>query len=75
MIFLIPFRQDLKAYQKSTFTQSLVLKNENNEGIITINPDLDYGLGNNDYFAVSVHGYLPDGKSVDPNSITLHMRP
>ena len=30
---MTPYRQDLKAYQKSTFTQSLVLKNENNEDV------------------------------------------
>ena len=30
---MTPYRQDLKAYQKSTFTQSLVLRNEDNEDI------------------------------------------
>ena len=30
---MTPYRQDLKAYQKSTFTQSLVLRNEDNENI------------------------------------------
>ena len=30
---MTPFRQDLKAYQKATFTQSLILKNEDEENI------------------------------------------
>ena len=30
---MTPYRQDLKAYQKSTFTQSLILKNEDEENI------------------------------------------
>ena len=30
---MTPYRQDLKAYQKTTFTQSLVLRNEDNEDI------------------------------------------